>query len=79
MTKAFVEILSCIVRVGPDTDEYGKPFEFAVGASSIDGKTVTIKALVTKGDFRPSHGRAIIRALREPIKGFTTVVWERKK
>lgn len=76
--KAFVEILSCIVRVGPDTDKYGQSFEFAVGVSSVDGKTAVIKALVSRGDFQQSHAKSIIRALKEPIKGFEEVSWERK-
>lgn len=79
MVKAFVEILSAIVRVGPDTDQYGKPFEFAVGVSSTDGRTAVVKALVAKGDFMMSYARAIIKALKEDIKGFEKIVWERIK
>lgn len=77
--KAFVEILSAIVRVGPDTDIYGKPFHFAVAISSVDGETAVIKALVSKGDFRMEYAKAIIRALKKPIQGFKYVIWERKK
>lgn len=71
--------MSCIVRVGPDTDTYGKPFEFAVGVSSTDGKTGVVKALVAKGEFKMAYAKAIIRALKEPIKGFDYVIWERIK
>lgn len=77
--KGFVEILSGIVRVGPEADGYGKPFEFAVAFSSVDGKTAMIKALVVKnektvGDFE--YTRAVIEALRNVgLK----IDWERVK
>lgn len=77
--KAHVEILSAIVRVGPDTDRYGKPFEFAVVISSVDGRTAVIKALVAKGDFKMSYAKTIIRALKFKIEGFEEVTWERIK
>lgn len=77
--KAFVEVLSAIVRVGPSADRYGEPFEFAVGASSVDGKTAVVKALVSKGNFTRAHAAAIIRALRSKIPGFNRVVWDRVK
>lgn len=75
--KAFVEILSGIVRVGPEADQYGKPFEFAV-AFSVDGEVATIKGLVNDGSMKmtPSHWRAGQKALEElGLK----VRWQRKK
>lgn len=75
--RASVEILSGIVRVGPEHNQYGDPYDFAVGFSSVDGKTAVVKALVT--DDRPgtpSHLKAVVSALKE--KGLTAT-WERKK
>lgn len=77
--KAFVEILSCIIRVGPDTDRYGKPFEFAVTVASVDGETAVVKALVSKGDFQLQYARAMIKAIKSDIPGFKYIEWERKK
>lgn len=77
LLHAFVEILSGIVRVGEVTDKYGKPYEFAVAFSSIDGKTAFVKALVNSGEkLSISHVRATIRALK--VLGFV-VKWERIK
>lgn len=45
--KAFTEILSGVIRVGPETDSYGKPFEYAV-AFSVDGDVATVKALCSQ-------------------------------
>jgi hypothetical protein len=74
--KAFVEHLSGVVRVGIDCDTYGKPFDYAVAYSSVDGKTATIKALVSDGSLTQKHARAIIRALADA--GFKAT-WERVK
>lgn len=62
--KAFVETLSAVVRVGPDTDSYGKPFDYAVAVSSVDGKTAIIKALTADGKFTVAHAKAVIRAVK---------------
>lgn len=74
--KAFVEILSGVVRVGPDCDKYGKPYEFAVAFSSADGRHAVIKALVANGTFKMSYAKEIIRALN---KIGLVPIWERKK
>jgi len=63
--KAFVEHLSGVVRVGPECDSYGKPFEYAVAFSSVDGKTAVVKALASdKAAFTVSHARAVIETLK---------------
>lgn len=74
--KACVEILAGVVRVGEDTDAYGKPFEKAVAFSSSDGKHAVIKALVSEGDLNTAHARAAFRALK--ALGLTPI-WERFK
>lgn len=74
--KAFVEHLSGVVRVGPETAIYGDPFDFAVAYSSVDGKTATIKALVSPDkDFTISHAKAVIKALKDIGLNH---IWERK-
>ena len=60
--KAFVEILSGIIRVGPQAEKYGDPFELMV-AFSVDGESAIIKGLVSNGHMKPSHYRAGKRAL----------------
>ena len=61
--KAFVEILSGIVRAGPECDRYGKPFDLAIAFSSVDGKTAMIKALVSDGKLSQAHARSAFKAL----------------
>lgn len=63
--KAFVEILSGVVRAGPDCDQYGKPFELAVAFSSADGKHAVVKALTADGNLTTAHRRACFAALKE--------------
>jgi hypothetical protein len=60
--KAFVEILAGLVRVGPEAEKYGDPFELSV-AFSGDGEVATIKGLVSNGAMKPSHYRAGKKAL----------------
>lgn len=66
--QAYTELLSGIVRVGPNCHKWTDPFEYAIAWSSVDGKTAVIKALVraegSKIPFTMHHARAIIRALR---------------
>lgn len=59
--RAHVEILSGIVRVGPDADAIGKPFDYAVAFSASEGMA-EVKALVADG-FTMARARAIGRAL----------------
>jgi len=72
--KAFVEYISGVIRVGPDCDAYGKPFELAAAFSSVDGKTATIKALVSGGELSTAHARAAFKALKDIG---LTATWER--
>ena len=72
--RAFVELLSGVVRVGAGCDAYGRPFEYAVAFSSVDGKTAVLKALTSEGGFTVAHARAVIAALKE--LGLA-VSWER--
>lgn len=62
--KARVEILSGIVRVGPQMDGYGDPFEFAVAFSADEG-VAHLKGLVADRRFTLRHAAAIRRALRQ--------------
>lgn len=63
--KAHAEILSAIIRVGPETYRYGSPYVVAVAISSVDGKTAIVKGLTSSGDFTLVHARAIIEKIRE--------------
>jgi hypothetical protein len=69
--KAFIEITSGIIRVGPDTDAYLKPFE-AAAAFVADGGNAKIKGLV---------GGLTIRQARAALIALETLglkpVWER--
>lgn len=70
--KAFVEILSCVVRIGPDTDHYGAPFEIAVTIAG-NGTKGTIKGVhqpLTLEQLRA--GRAALKAV-----GFKEIEFER--
>lgn len=72
--QACFEITGGIVRVGPLTDAYGKPFDFAVAVSSVDGKTAVVKALTKDERFTIVHARTIISKLKEY---FEAVTWDR--
>lgn len=74
--KGFIEHLSGIIRVGPETEKYGDPFDFSIAYSSTDGRTATIKALVSQNkSFTLRHARAIIKELK---KINLKPIWERK-
>ena len=74
--QAFVEHLSGVIRVGPGCDGYGKPFDYAVAYSSVDGRTAIIKALTSRGGLTVAHARAVIRALKDIG---LTARWERMR
>lgn len=63
--KACIEILSGIIRAGEDCDEYGKPYEYAVAFSCVDGETAVIKALTADGHMTPAHAKAAFAALKK--------------
>lgn len=65
--KAFVEILSGIVRVGEDCDRYGKPYDGAVVFSSADGRHAVIKGLTAYGPktLTVAHAKAAFRAIKD--------------
>lgn len=65
--KAYVEILSGVVRVGPDAREYGDEFVRAAAFSSIDGLHATLKGLNKEDDehIDAAHVRAAMRAVAE--------------
>ena len=74
--KAFVEEIcehAGIIRVGPDTDQYGKPFDmaaaFTVEIDSAGNRVATIKALTAPMiPLTIAHARAAVDALSE--RGF---------
>jgi len=74
--QAFVEHLSGVIRVGPGCDGYGKPFDYAVAYSSVDGRTAIVKALTSRGGLTVAHARAVIRALKDIG---LTAHWERMR
>lgn len=63
--KAFIEILSGIIRVGPDCDHYGSPYEYSVAFSSTDGKTAILKGLVIEDHH---SGREHLRAVERELE-----------
>lgn len=63
--QAHAEILSAIIRVGPETDKYGAPYDYVVTISSVDGKTAIVKGLVSEGSFTVLHAKTIIKKIRE--------------
>lgn len=69
--KAFVEILSGIIRAGPECEKYGDDYDYAVTFSVTDGKTAIIKALISPDKERlnervtPAHWLAAARALKQ--------------
>lgn len=75
--KAFAQPLTGIVRAGPDTDQYGKPWDYAVTYSACDMDTCTVMALKGDGGVTLAHYRALVAELRRI--GFRHVRWERKK
>lgn len=75
--KAFVEILSGIVRVGPECDRYGQPWVYCATFSSTDGKTAVLKALKSDGGLSQAHARAVIATVK--ALGFEHVEWDRIK
>lgn len=74
--KARVEILSGIVRVGPDHEKYGDPYDGAVAFSSADGRHAVVKALNSEGLVTLSRTKAVIKALKDV--GLIPI-WERIK
>lgn len=73
--KAFIEILSGVIRSGPDCDRYGKPYDYAIAFSCVDGKTAILKALVSEsGELTVGHAKA---AFAEIKKLGLTPQWER--
>lgn len=71
--KAFIEEIcehAGIIRVGPDTDQYGKPFDLAaaytVDIDSAGNRIATLKALTAPlTPLTIAHARAAIDALSE--------------
>lgn len=76
--KAHVEIIAAVVRIGSDTDQYEKPYEFACAVAG-NGTHATIKALMnpdsSKLKFRSDHRRAVARELAR--LGFTSFGFDR--
>lgn len=73
--KATVEILSGVVRSGPNCERYGDPFDFGV-AFIGHGKRAVLKALVHgQQTLTIAHERAAVKALHG--YGFERVEWDR--
>jgi hypothetical protein len=75
--KAFAQPLVGVVRVGPGTDAYGKPWEYVVTYCSIGESACVVMALKGDGGFSMAHTRAIKAELRRI--GFQEIIWDRKK
>jgi hypothetical protein len=75
--KAFFQPLSGILRAGPDTDEYGKSWDYAVTVVSSDPAECTLLGLKGDGGLTAAHLRAAVVELRR--FGFLRMRWERKK
>lgn len=61
--KASVEILSGIVRVGPDHARYGDDYDVAAAFSSTDGRRAVLKGLTSDDQLEPAHVRAAMAAV----------------
>lgn len=75
--KAFAQQLSGIIRVGPDTVDWGSPWDYAVTYSASDTEVCTLLALKGDGKFTSAHRRAIIACVRG--LGFKKIRWDRIK
>jgi hypothetical protein len=75
--KAFTQPLTGVIRVGPDTSEYGKDWDYAVTYSSVEPTTCTLLALKGDGKVSTAHRRAVMAEVRR--LGFYHVKWERHK
>ena len=76
--KAYVEITGLIVRVGPECDSWGAPFEFACAGVGSAGR-LEIKALagdVARSRVLRAHWKALLDALA-PF-GFREIVYQHK-
>ena len=75
--RACVEITGLIVRVGPECDSWGAPFEFAVAGVASGGR-LEIKALAgdSHGAVRRVHWKALLEALA-PL-AFREIVYQHK-
>lgn len=62
--KAFVEILSGVVRCGPEAERYGSPFDFSV-AFSAHANFATLKGLSLNRKLTRADYRAVFAACRE--------------
>lgn len=71
--NAFLEPIAFIVRAGPQSLQYGDPYDCAVIAT-VEGRMATLRALGGSG-FTQQHARAIIRVIK--LAGYK-VRWERK-
>lgn len=61
---AFVEVLSGVIRGGPEAEKYGDPYDYAIAFSVIDGHTAVLKALTADGSLTTGHVKAALRALK---------------
>lgn len=74
---AFVEVLSVIVRQGPEAREFGDDYIHAVAGSSVDGRTMVLKAL-TEGIEPPSR-QAVVDVVQAIEALGLEAHWERKR
>lgn len=70
--EGFVEVLSGLIRLGPNCTGYRKPYDRVVTFSSTDGKTAVLKGWV--GQVTHAHRRKI-QALLAPLG--LVIDWER--
>lgn len=59
----FVELLSGVIRLGPDCHKYGDPFVKSAAWSSIDGKTAILKGV--HGEVTHQDRREVVRLMKE--------------
>lgn len=81
--KAFVEILSGLIRIGPDAEKYGDPFDFSI-AFSASANVAALKgtsipkvrsihpdgSIVEKHRYTFSEAREIYRVVHEALREF---------
>ena len=71
-----VEILSGVIRLGPDITHFGAPFDIAVAFASVDNKVAVLKALCEPGRLTKAHVKEAIAAV---ARLNLTAHWERAR
>lgn len=75
--KAYNQPLTGIIRVGPGTDTYGAPWDYAVTYCATGEGSCVLMALKGDGGVSLAHTKAVLAVARS--LGFHTITWDRFK